>query len=154
MNKNIVNFKSDKSRHSVLHSINAGSILFDGCTTRKINNIINVSIDNWLFCIDEALRKSGTQGDGSSYSREDLDFLNMLLVKPSAYNEIRELLGIAEDKAVYLGEIGHIGEQDSIISIIEGERTGKLQPGDLMIIIGAGIGYVWGAGVVQWGPAR
>ena len=29
----------------------------------------------------------------------------------------------------------------------------KLEDGDLMIIVGAGIGYVWGAGVVRWGEA-
>ena len=39
-----------------------------------------VSMDNWMFCIDEALRKSG-------YGREDLGFLNMIHVKPSAYRD-------------------------------------------------------------------
>ena len=75
----------------------------------------------------------------------------MLLVKPSAHREILELLGIDEDKSVYLGDVGHIGEQDAILSILEGERTGKLADGDLMVILGAGIGYVWGAGIVEWG---
>jgi 3-oxoacyl-[acyl-carrier-protein] synthase-3 len=112
-----------------------------------------VSIDNWMTCVDEALRKSGTKRDGSPYTREDLDFLNMLLVKPSAHKQILDLLGLSEDQSVYLGEIGHIGEQDSIIAMIEGERTGKLKSGDLMVILGAGIGYVWGAGIVRWGAA-
>jgi 3-oxoacyl-[acyl-carrier-protein] synthase-3 len=78
----------------------------------------------------------------------------MLLVKPSAHKQILDLLGLTEDQSFYMRDIGHIGEQDSIISMIEGERTGKLKPGDLMVIVGAGIGYVWGAGVVQWGAPR
>jgi 3-oxoacyl-[acyl-carrier-protein] synthase-3 len=110
-----------------------------------------VSIDNWMKCVDQALKKSGTKPGGGEYGRHDLDYLNMLLVKPSAQRQILDLLGIGEEKSAYLGEIGHIGEQDAIISIIEGQRTGKLEDGDLMIVLGAGIGYVWGAGVVQWG---
>lgn len=110
-----------------------------------------VSIDNWMKCVDEALKKSGARPGGGEYGRDDLDYLNMLLVKPSAHRQILDLLGIDEEKSAYLGEIGHIGEQDAIISIIEGQRTGKLEDGDLMIVLGAGIGYVWAAGVVQWG---
>ena len=155
MSRHVIVPASGTIQHPTNDAVAQGLFKFDLVEPEAMKSRLNeVSIDNWLFCIDEALRKSGTRLDGSAYTREDLDFLNMLLVKPSAFNQIRELLGIAEDKAVYLGEIGHIGEQDSIISIIEGERTGALQPGDLMIIIGAGIGYVWGAGVVQWGPPR
>ena len=113
-----------------------------------------VSIPNWLACVDQALAMSGTKGDGSPFTRGDIDFFNMSLVKPSAHREMLEHLGLAEEQSVYISDIGHIGEQDSIISIIEGERTGKLKPGDLMVIVGAGIGYVWGAGVVQWGAPQ
>ncbi|MDX2342943.1 MAG: 3-oxoacyl-ACP synthase [Acidimicrobiia bacterium] len=154
MSRHVIVPASGTIKHPSNEAVAEGLFKFDLVEPEAMKNRLNdVSIDNWLFCIDEALRKSGTRRDGSPYTRDDLDFLNMLLVKPSAFQQIRELLNIAEDKSVYLGNIGHIGEQDSIISIIEGERTGSLQPGDLMVIIGAGIGYVWGAGVVQWGPA-
>jgi 3-oxoacyl-[acyl-carrier-protein] synthase-3 len=61
-------------------------------------------------------------------------------------------LGLSEEQSVYNAEIGHVGEQDSIINILEGLRQGRLKDGDLMVIVGAGIGYVWGATCVQWGP--
>lgn len=112
-----------------------------------------VSIPNWMHCVDEALRLSGPHPDGRPYARDDLGYMNMLLVKPSAHRQMLDLLGLDEKQTVYLGDIGHIGEQDSIISMIEGERLGRLKPGDLMVIVGAGIGYVWGAAVVQWGDA-
>ncbi len=113
-----------------------------------------VSIDNWMACVDEALRLSGTKSDGTPFTRDDVDYMNMLLVKPSAHKQIADLLGLTDEQSVYLGSYGHIGEQDSIISIIEGERTGRLEPGDLMVIVGAGIGYVWGAAIVQWGAPQ
>jgi hypothetical protein len=89
---------------------------------------------NWMRCVDEALRKSG------GLAREAVTFLNMVLVKPSAHRELLERLGLTEEQSVYLSRYGHIGEQDSIINIIEGEQQGRLKDGDLRIILGAGIG--------------
>ena len=110
-----------------------------------------VSIDNWLTCVDVALEKSGARRDGSRYTRRDIDFLNMSLVKPSAYREMLDQLGLTEDRGVYLSQVGHIGEQDTIINIEAGLEQGRLKPGDTMAILAAGIGYVWGGAIVQWG---
>jgi 3-oxoacyl-[acyl-carrier-protein] synthase-3 len=104
-----------------------------------------VSIDNWMLCVDEALRKSG------GLTRQEVSFLNMVLVKPSAHKDILDRLGLTEEQTVYLSSYGHVGEQDSIINMVEGEKQGRLKDGDIMAIIGAGIGYVWGASVVKWG---
>ena len=60
-------------------------------------------------------------------------------------------LGLRDDQGVYLSEVGHIGEQDAIINIEAGLEQGRLKPGDTMAIIAAGIGYVWGGAIVQWG---
>ena len=59
-----------------------------------------------------------------------------------------------EEQGVYNADTGHIGEQDSIINIIQGLEQGRLHDGDLMAIVGAGIGYVWGAACVQWGESK
>jgi len=104
-----------------------------------------VTMDNWFFCIDEALRKSGC-------TRANVDFLNMILVKPSIYEEMLQRLGLTEARGIYNNTYGHVGEQDSIINIIEGEKQGRLKDGDLMLIVAAGVGYVWGACCIRWGP--
>ena len=78
--------------------------------------------------------------------------MNMVLIKPSAYRDMLQRLGLTEEQGVYNADIGHVGEQDSIINIIEGLRQGRLKDNDLMAIVGAGIGYVWGATCVLWGP--
>ena len=152
MSRHVIVPASGTVHHPTDEAVEKGLFKFDLVEPEAMKNRLNdVSIDNWMTCVDEALRKSGTKPDGTPYSRDDLDYLNMLLVKPSAHQQILDLLGLTQEQSVYLSDIGHIGEQDSIISIIEGERQGKLKPGDLMVIVGAGIGYVWGAGVVQWG---
>ena len=113
-----------------------------------------VSIKNWLECVDVSLQKSGTKSDGTPYTRADIDFFNMSLVKPSAHHEMLEHLGLKEEQSVYISDIGHIGEQDAIINIEAGIEQGRLKPGDTMAIIAAGIGYVWAGAIVQWGAAK
>ena len=113
-----------------------------------------VSIRNWLECVDVSLEKSGTKSDGTPYTRADIDFFNMSLVKPSAHREMLERLGLTGEQSVYISNIGHIGEQDAIINIEAGIEQGRLKPGDTMAIIAAGIGYVWAGAIVQWGAAK
>ncbi len=113
-----------------------------------------VSIKNWLKCVDVSLQTSGTKSDGTPYTRADIDFFNMSLVKPSAHREMLDHLGLTEEQSVYISDIGHIGEQDAIINIEAGIEQGRLKPGDTMAIIAAGIGYVWAGAIVQWGAAK
>ncbi len=141
----VVDFPSDAA-------VAAGRFKFDLVEPEAMKQRLGeVSMRNWLTCIDESLRKSGNKPDGSPYTRADLDFLNMLLVKPSAHRQMLEYLGLEQQQSVYLHDVGHIGEQDTIISIVRGVEEGRLSDGDLMVMVGAGIGYVWGAGVVRWG---
>lgn len=154
MSRSVLVPASGTVRHPTDDAVKEGQFKFDLVEPEFMKTRLNeVSISNWMNCVDRALAKSGTRPDGSPYSRDDLDYLNMLLVKPSAHRQILDELGLTEDQSVYLHDVGHIGEQDSIISIIRGLEEGKLTDGDLMIIVGAGIGYVWGAGVVRWGDA-
>jgi 3-oxoacyl-[acyl-carrier-protein] synthase-3 len=113
-----------------------------------------VSIDFWVKCVDEALRKSGARPDGTPYTRADLDFLNMVLIKPSGHREMLERLGLTDEQSVYLSDHGHTGEQDAMFVIKEGLKQGRLKDGDLMAIVAAGIGYVWAAGIIRWGSGE
>jgi 3-oxoacyl-[acyl-carrier-protein] synthase-3 len=141
-----VQFPTDEAREQRL-------FYFDLVEPEAMKTRLNkVSMDNWMFCVDEALRKSGEEARGEAYTRDDLGFLNMILVKPSAYLDILQRCGLTEEQGVYNTDVGHIGEQDSIINIVRGLEQGRLHDGDLMSIVGAGIGYVWGAACVQWGP--
>ena len=114
----------------------------------------DVSIRNWLACTDISLDKSGSKSDGTPFTRSDIDFFNMSLVKPSAHREMLGHLGLSEDQSVYMSSIGHIGEQDAIINIEAGIEQGRLNSGDTMVILAAGIGYVWAGAIVQWGAPK
>lgn len=152
MSKHVIVPASGTMQHPTDEAVAKGLFYFDLVEPEAMKNRLNaVSMNNWMHCIDMALHKSGAKADGTPYTRNDLNFLNMVLVKPSAHRDMLQRLGLTEEQSVYLSDIGHIGEQDTIISIIEGERQGKLKTGDLMVMVGAGIGYVWGAACVRWG---
>jgi 3-oxoacyl-[acyl-carrier-protein] synthase-3 len=145
MSKHVIVPASGTVQFPTDEAVEQGLFYFDLVEPEAMKSRLNeVSMDNWMFCIDEALRKSG-------YTREDADFLNLVLIKPSAYRDMLQRLGLTEEHGVYNSDYGHIGEQDTIINIIEGERQGRLKDGDVMVIVGAGIGYVWGAACVRWG---
>ncbi len=146
LSRHIVVPASGTLQHPTDEAVEQGLFHLDAFHVDELKEHLNkVSMENWMFCIDEALRKSG-------YKKDDLDFLNMILVKPSSYRDMLRRLGLTEAQGVYNDIYGHTGEQDSIINIIEGQKQGKLKAGDLMIIVAAGVGYVWGAACVKWGP--
>ena len=93
------------------------------------------------------MRKSG-------YTKDDIGYLNVLHMKRSAHRDMLQRLNLTEEQSIYLSDYGHIGQQDMMVSIIEGLRQGRLKDGDLMAVVAAGIGYAWGAACIQWGPAR
>jgi 3-oxoacyl-[acyl-carrier-protein] synthase-3 len=146
MSKDVIVPASGTVQFPTDEAVANGLFKFDLVEEEKMKARLNeVTMDNWMRCIDEALRKSG-------YARKDVGFLNMVLIKPSAYRDMLERIGLTEEQGVYNATFGHIGEQDTIINIIEGLRLGRLHDGDVMVMVGAGIGYVWGAGCVRWGP--
>lgn len=110
------------------------------------NRLNEVSMPNWLACIDRALEKSGA-------TRADIDFLNVLHFKRSMHAGLLETLNLRPEQSAYLESYGHVGQVDFMLSLHEGLQQGRLKEGSLMVAIAAGIGYVWGATVVRWGSA-
>lgn len=113
----------------------------------KMKDRLNeVSMPNWYKCIDESLRKSELQ-------RKDLGFLAILHIKRSGHDSMVQELGLRPDQTIYLEQYGHIGQIDQILSLHLGVEQGKIQDGTVVCMLAAGIGYVWAANIVKWGPA-
>jgi 3-oxoacyl-[acyl-carrier-protein] synthase-3 len=112
---------------------------------QKMKDRLNeVSMPNWLTCIDESLRKSQLE-------RKDLNFLAILHIKRSGHDYMLGELGLNEDQTIYLENYGHIGQIDQILSIHLAHEQNKIKPGDNICLLAAGIGYVWASSIVRWG---
>jgi 3-oxoacyl-[acyl-carrier-protein] synthase-3 len=55
------------------------------------------------------------------------------------------------DQSVYLEDYGHIQSVDQVLLLQLGLAEGKIQPGDLIVLAGAGVGYTWSAAAIRWG---
>lgn len=102
------------------------------------------STPNFLKVIRESLKKSG-------YSQEDIDYIAMIHFKYSAHKFILSELGVPESKSIYLKDYGHMGQIDQILSMKLALEQGKIKNGDIVVTVGAGIGYAWAANTIKWG---
>ena len=155
ISRNVIVPASGTVRHPTDDAVKHGEFKFRLIEPEAMKaRLGEVSIKNWLTCVDRSLATSGNKTNGEPYTRDDIDFFNMTLVKPSGHREMLEHLGLTEQQSVYMSNVGHIGEQDAIINIEAGIEQGRLKPGDTMSIIAAGIGYVWAGAIVQWGKTK
>jgi 3-oxoacyl-[acyl-carrier-protein] synthase-3 len=105
----------------------------------------NFSMASFVKVIDNALKKSG-------YKREDVGYLALLHMKRSAFEYVANAIGVDPYKqATYFEDIGHNGQNDGIISLEYGIKSGKINDGDIVVLTAAGIGWAWNAGVIKWG---
>ena len=112
---------------------------------KKMKDRLNeVSMPNWYYCIDEALRKAGL-------TRKDISYLDVLHMKRSGHYAMLQELGLREDQSIYLENYGHVGQIDQILSLELALKEGKVKDGDVVCMIAAGIGYAWAANVIRWG---
>ncbi|MTI46472.1 MAG: 3-oxoacyl-ACP synthase [Firmicutes bacterium] len=106
-----------------------------------------VSMSNWINCIDKAFEKSGV-------SKDELGYLAVLHFKKSMYKYMIDLLNLTEEQSIYLNSYGHMGQVDQILSLHLGLENNKINDGTVISMIAAGIGYAWAANVIKWGPAE
>lgn len=104
------------------------------------------SLQTFLRVVREALRRSGAED-------EPIRHLAMLHVKRSAHAWLLERLGLDEERSIYLQEYGHLGQIDPLLSLQLARDAGRLGPGDLAVLVAAGVGYVWNAMAVRWGTS-
>lgn len=103
-----------------------------------------VSLPNFIRVITEAVEQSGA-------ALADVRFLGITHMKRSFYLQILESVGLTPEQSVYLEDYGHIQSVDQALAIELGVAQGKLKPGDLIVLAGAGTGYTWSAIAVRWG---
>jgi 3-oxoacyl-[acyl-carrier-protein] synthase-3 len=104
-----------------------------------------VSLDHFVLVAREALRRSGLEPD------VPISLLCPLHTKRSMFKALCSSLGVAESRAVYLDDTGHMSGVDSLFGLDRAARAGMLEQGDIVVLIAAGTGYTWAATVIRWG---
>jgi 3-oxoacyl-[acyl-carrier-protein] synthase III len=102
------------------------------------------SLENFVRVIRDAAEQSDA-------SLADVRFLGITHMKRSFYRQILEAIGLTPEQSVYLEDYGHVQSADQTLALELGLAAGKIQPGDLIVLAGAGTGYTWSAVAVRWG---
>jgi len=103
------------------------------------------TMPNFYHVIRESLKRSGGLSD------KDIDYLAILHFKRSAHDAVLEELNLKASQTTYLDEYGHLGQNDQVHSIELGVEQGRINDGDKIVMVGAGLGFVWASTVVHWG---
>ena len=105
------------------------------------------SLDNFVGVVEDALRASGA-------TAADVAYVAMLHMKRSAHDTVLHRLGLDASQAIYLSDYGHLGQADQALSLQLAAQRGQLRDGDLVVLVAAGIGYVWNAICLRWSTAH
>lgn len=104
-----------------------------------------ITLHNFAAVIAGAAEKSG-------FGRDHIDYVAPIFMKSSILSFLLGQFQLGEDNTFVLDEYGHCQSADCFISLAEGEKCGRLKPGDRAVLVSAGTGYTWAATAVQWGP--
>jgi 3-oxoacyl-[acyl-carrier-protein] synthase-3 len=102
------------------------------------------SLVNFVRVIRESVEVGGA-------SMDEVRFLGITHMKRSFYLEILSAVGLTEEQSVYLEDYGHIQSVDQVLALELGLAQGKIHPGDVIVLAGAGTGYTWSAVSIRWG---
>ncbi len=105
-----------------------------------------ISADNFVKVATEAVERSG-------YRTRDIKVLCPIHTKRSLFVEVRERLGVPEERCMYLSDHGHMSAIDPLMGLHRARERGLLHDGDLVVLLAAGTGYSWAATCVRWGRA-
>lgn len=106
-----------------------------------------ISMKNFLGVVERAVQKSG-------YRLRDIGYLAVIHMKRSAHQSILRELGLRPEQSAYLEDFGHAGAPDVVRSLEIGVREARIHDADLVVLAGAGTGYIWAATCICWGPIK
>ncbi len=76
-----------------------------------------------------------------------------LHTKRSMLIELIQGLGLVEEQVIYLDHYGHMPALDPCIGLHFANEQGKLQSGNIVVVVSTDTGYTWVATVIRWGKS-
>ncbi|MBW1644823.1 MAG: hypothetical protein JRJ56_00600 [Deltaproteobacteria bacterium] len=98
-----------------------------------------------LATVRETLEKAGLRS-------ADIAYFSMVNANLKVQELLLEQLEIplARSSAAYLRQYGHFGSQDIFFNLDLAIRDGRLQPGDLIVMLTTGIGFSWVCSLIRY----
>ncbi len=85
-------------------------------------------------------------------SPSDIDFLIPHQANIRIIDKAAERMGLPREKVIVnLDRVGNTSAASIPLALDEAVKSGRIQPGHLLVFVGFGAGLTWGANVVRWG---
>ncbi len=82
------------------------------------------------------------------------DYLALRHTSPEERGAILNELALSPERSADLGDWGHHGTNDVIISLDMGLRSGAVRNGSTVVMASGGIGFTYAAAAISWGCSR
>lgn len=105
-------------------------------------NMGKASKKNFIRVIRESLKKSGLKTD-------DISYLAFLHTKRSFHTEILAEFGLDREQSIYLDNYGHAQGVDPFLSLSLAVEAKTVKSGDIIVLVSAGTGWIWGSTVLK-----
>lgn len=102
-----------------------------------------VTLPNFVAAAEAAVTRSGAALD-------EVALLCGIHMKRSMHQQVCDALGVPAERAVYLDDTGHMSGVDPLFGLDRARREGRLESGDLILLLAAGTGYTWAATCIRW----
>ncbi|MBM6766573.1 MULTISPECIES: beta-ketoacyl-ACP synthase III [Bacillus cereus group] len=90
--------------------------------------------------------------DKAGLTKEDVDFLVPHQANIRIMESARERLNLSQEKmSMTIEKFGNTSASSIPIAMVEELQNGRIQDGDLIILVGFGGGLTWGAVALRWG---
>ncbi len=90
--------------------------------------------------------------DKAGLTKEDVDFLVPHQANIRIMESARERLNLPQEKmSMTIEKFGNTSASSIPIAMVEELQNGRIQDGDLIILVGFGGGLTWGAVALRWG---
>lgn len=80
-----------------------------------------------------------------------VDYLALRHLHPAHRARILDTFGLETRRSASLNQWGHHGPNDAILSLDLGLKSGLIKDGSLVVMASGGIGFTYGAAVLEWG---
>ncbi|MGK3984570.1 3-oxoacyl-[acyl-carrier-protein] synthase III C-terminal domain-containing protein [Sorangium sp. So ce136] len=88
--------------------------------------------------------------DEANLKARDIDYLFMNQGDQRVLREVLAHFGL-DDAQSFLSfrDHGHLGSTDTALALADGIRTNRLRPGQRIVVVSSGVGFSWGASLIQ-----
>jgi len=124
----------------------------DQGNTRTEQNLYMNGAEVFTFTLDSVPKSVFTLLERAGKTLNDIDLFVFHQANRFMLEHLRRKIKISHDKFyVSFKEYGNTVSSTIPIALADAQAEGRIKQGDLVMLVGFGVGYSWGATIVRWG---